>query len=83
VFEKYGTLPCALNQDCGVYYEKNACTLSCGTPMPLDAHGSLTEDLNAYAKICEGCPFSRLPPCAPIPDAACIDGRCQFTFVTQ
>jgi hypothetical protein len=82
VLEKYNTLPCMLSQECGLYYEKNACNVSCGTPMPWNAFSSLNEDLQAYAKICDGCPFSDVPPCPPTPTPACINGRCQFAFAT-
>jgi hypothetical protein len=83
VIEKYNTLPCTLSQDCGLYYEKNACNLSCGTPMPWDAYSSLNQDLQAYAKICDGCPFSDVPPCAPTPEPQCINGRCQLPYAAQ
>jgi hypothetical protein len=83
VIEKYNTLPCTLNEDCGLYHEKNACNLSCGTPMPWDAFTALNQDLLAYAKICDGCPFSDVPPCTPTPEPMCSNGRCQLPFSAQ
>lgn len=80
VIEKYNTLGCMSDQECGLYYEKNSCNLSCGAPMPWNAFESLDQDLQAYAKICDSCPFHDVPPCAPTPQPRCLYGRCQLPF---
>ena len=78
VIEKYNTLPCMSDQECGLYYEKNSCNLSCGAPMTWSAFQSLDQDLQAYAKICSNCPFPDVPPCEPVGQPRCINSRCQI-----
>jgi hypothetical protein len=80
LIEKYNTIGCMADQQCGVYYEKNSCNLSCGTPMAWDAFTGLDQELQAYAKICDGCPFPDVPPCTPTGEPRCISGRCQLGF---
>jgi hypothetical protein len=80
VIEKYSMLGCVADEQCGLYYEKNSCSLSCGSPMPWEAFESLEQDLQAYAKICTNCPFPDAPPCAPVPPPVCLKGRCQRRF---
>jgi hypothetical protein len=75
---KYGGLGCMSDSDCTLLYDSNACSSGCGgAAIPLAYEKDIHVSLEAYAKVCAGCPPVPVPPCEPPLPAACVQGRCQ------
>jgi hypothetical protein len=78
LLEKYRTLGCMTHQDCGTYFERNACVIGCGVVVPTAAFEFLVQNLNSFAA--QTC----APECSPQPwpceqpgAAFCVNGSCQ------
>ena len=80
VIEKYQTLGCKLDSDCGLIYDKNECgAASCGAPLLSSQIAVVTQMLDAYAQAnCSfACPPEPIPPCGARPAPSCVMNRCQ------
>jgi hypothetical protein len=74
---KLAQTTCAVDADCGVLWEANACAASCGTAAPAGAIDGATAELNDFAnKNCGSCQPIPIPPCAPPGPLTCQQGRC-------
>ncbi len=80
VIQKYQTLGCMSDSDCGLLFDKNECgATSCGAPMVNNQIDVVTQMLNAYAQAnCSfACPPPPVPMCPFIPAPSCVMNRCQ------
>jgi hypothetical protein len=79
LLDKFSTLSCVADTDCGIYYDQTGCGASCGVPIPNAARRNIDDSLYAFAEAnCSPvCPPLPVPPCAPSPPPRCVAGRCQ------
>jgi hypothetical protein len=79
VTEKYATLGCKVDSECGFYFDKNQCAGACPIPLPNEAIMPVTVQLNDYAQMqcLPGCPPEPIPPCLPTLPPRCVMNRCQ------
>jgi hypothetical protein len=80
LLEKYSSVGCKFDSDCGVLYESNACKNTCGqTPLPIELIDDAVQNLDGIAReICAKCPPPPIPPCVPPPAPRCVMNRCSF-----
>ncbi len=78
LIEKYSSLGCIKSEECGVLWENNRCTASCGVPLPAAFVNDATANLKVFAEMsCASCGPVPIPPCpAPAP-LYCGDGACR------
>ncbi len=77
--EKYGSIGCMKDSDCGLLYEGNACGTNCGAiALPLLYLQDASVNLTTFAdSTCTACPPEPVPPCEPALPPVCFNGRCQ------
>jgi hypothetical protein len=76
LLEKYRSLGCMTHEDCGTYFEQNACVLGCGVVVPIAAFGFLEQNLPSFAAQTCTCQPQGLP-CEQPGGAFCVNGLCQ------
>lgn len=77
VLEKYNSIGCMIDSDCSLLYENNACSSSCGSPVPTQFVMDASFNLDSYAAMaCSTCPPQPVPPCEPSLPPGCFNGRC-------
>ncbi len=82
LIEKYGSSGCMNSADCALAPESNACTTSCGVPLPrLTVNDFETNTMNA-ARDCSTCPPPPDLDCALVL-AACVNGKCTLAAPTD
>jgi hypothetical protein len=78
LLQKYQTLGCMRDADCGTVYESNRCASSCGTALPFAALSFFADNLRSFADSnCASCPPQPPPPCVP-GFVTCQKGQCFF-----
>jgi hypothetical protein len=81
ILQKYGSLSCVSDSDCGQLFEKN----ECGVPLPCTVSLSnsqimvVTQILDTYAQAncSSACPQRIPPPCPVVTPPRCLMSRCQ------
>jgi hypothetical protein len=79
MLDKYRSDGCATDNDCTVYYTKNACDVNgCPVVLPVRTVMSFVSNLEGFAQMsCTGCPTEPRLPCEAVPPMLCRMGRCQ------
>lgn len=75
LIEKYSSLGCKTEADCGLVVENNACALGCPLSLPSSTIDDYSRNLNDAASACWACPPPEGPDC-PSTSSACSNGAC-------
>lgn len=78
LLQKYSTLSCMTDADCGIYFEQNTCGNRCGVSLAKPFIDQFDQNLNSYAQQnCNPlCPLAPEPPCEPL-IPSCWKGYCE------
>lgn len=77
LLEKYSSLGCKSDWDCGVIWESNRCVATCGDPLPEAVIADAKQNLSSFAEMsCASCALIPFPPCPPRREPTCQLNRC-------
>ena len=69
---------CSADAECALFEDLTGCSPACTFAIPATSRRGIDDPLYAFAAMTysRDCPPPPVPPCAPRPSAACVQGRC-------
>jgi len=75
MIEKYGSLPCKVDEDCVLVAESNRCHEGCLLSFPKATASFFSQNQHTLDMQCSLCPMPTIPPCVSSV-ALCSNGQC-------